>query len=143
MHILVSVALAMQNIPYKWGGNNPMVGFDCSGLVQWVLKSAGEDPPGDQSAQGLFDYFSAMGRSKFDELGPGSLVFYGKSVTQITHVAIAIDKYRIVEAASGGPSTLAKTDAELCGACVRVSLIDHRKDRVSVLKPYYRKIGMI
>ena len=43
--------------PYLWGGEGPE-GYDCSGFIQEVLSCIGLDPKGDQTAQGLYNYFS-------------------------------------------------------------------------------------
>lgn len=120
-----------------------MQGLDCSGLVQEILATVGEDPPGDQTAQGLFDYFGEQGRASWNECSLGSLVFFGKSVTKITHVGFCIDSYRMVEAGGGGSRTRTKKDAEIQNAFVRIRLIKNRSDIVAILRPYYRRIGSI
>jgi Cell wall-associated hydrolases (invasion-associated proteins) len=75
----------MLGLPYIWGGSNPLTGMDCSGYVQEILAAGGVDPKGDQTAQGLFDFFSTNGL--IGAKGAGSLAFYGKSPKAITHVA--------------------------------------------------------
>ena len=56
----------------------------------------------DMSALQLFDHFAA-GRGEFNRQGLGSLVWFGDLVTKITHVAMMIDNYQMVEA--GGALT--------------------------------------
>lgn len=59
-------------IPYKWGGNDPMSGFDCSGLVVEMLQSAGIlDRNLDLNAHRLSENFPET-----EVLQPGVLVFY-------------------------------------------------------------------
>lgn len=41
----VSHAESQVGIPYQWGGEQPGVGFDCSGLIQWAYKQAGISLP--------------------------------------------------------------------------------------------------
>ena len=43
--VVVADAEAYLGTPYVWGGEKPGVGFDCSGLVQWVYAEAGISLP--------------------------------------------------------------------------------------------------
>lgn len=138
----MSYALTFVGTPYMWGGNNKLTGLDCSGLVQEILRSAGEAPPGDLTAQGLFDHFS-QGRGEWNRVQIGSLIWFGESTSKITHVAMALDQYRMIEAGGGSSRCLTVDDAKKCGAMVRVRPIASRKDRVAIIKPYFRGVGQI
>lgn len=144
MDLLKEYALRFIGIPYKFGGRSPMEGLDCSQLMQEILASVGLDPPGDQTAQTLFDYFSIPGNSAH-LFGPklGALLFFGESVTKITHVAMALDEFRMVEAGGGRSSTRTLEDAIEDNAYVKIAYIAKRKDLVAVLRPRYEKIGVI
>ncbi len=136
MKTLCAYALSFVGIPYMWGGDDPMKGFDCSGLVQEILDSVGIDPPGDQTSQGLFDKFS-MGGTKLDKPQAGALVFYGKGPSKITHIAFCIDDKRIVEAGGGRSSTTSEEIAAAQNAYVRVRRYDRRRDIVGIYMPNY------
>jgi cell wall-associated NlpC family hydrolase len=140
MFEVIRYAKAQMNVPYKWGGQNPMEGFDCSGFVQWVLASVGLDPAGDQTAHSLYLHFRTQGELLNDPV-PGSLIFYGPGPHSIKHVAIAIDKYRVIEAGGGDRTTKTFKDACKDGACVRERLYNHRKDLVAIIRPDYNTIG--
>lgn len=139
MDLLVQYALTFCGLPYRWGGDDPIQGFDCSGLVQEILASAGLDPKGDQTAQGLYDYFEKRGSWGIQQAG--SLVFYGKDAFHISHVGFMIDSYRMVEAGGGGSKTNTENDAARQNAYVRVRPIRNRADIVAIIKPYYFGIG--
>lgn len=141
MDWLLLYAMSFVGTPGVWGGNNPMQGFDCSGFAQWILKSAGIKPPGDNSAQMLYDYFEKNG--SYNTLKAGSLIFFGESALKITHVGIAVSPYQFLEAAGVKPEIKTKQDAEKAGSCVQLSQIDKRKDKVAVIYPNYVKIGML
>lgn len=141
MNILRDYAMSFAGVPYKWGGSNPVEGMDCSGYVQWLLKSVGMDPPADQTAQALYDHFES--KSAHGLRQAGALAFYGKSVKEIIHVAFMIDPYRIMEAGGGDHLTLTREDAARKGACVRMNLVDYRSDFLVTLRPVYGKIGVV
>lgn len=70
--------------PYVYGGASPS-GFDCSGLVYYVLKTLGYSPnrtPEAQYAQGTYV-------SKANLL-PGDIVFFSGNGSTITHVGIYV-----------------------------------------------------
>lgn len=134
MQYLIAYAFEYVGTPYRWGGETHE-GIDCSGLVQEILMSVGIDPEGDQTAQGLYDYF--VQNSGGTEIGAGSLAFYGRSIREITHVAFMIDKYRVIEAGGGGSKTLTKDDAIKQNAFVRVRALKRRKDLVAIVNPKY------
>jgi cell wall-associated NlpC family hydrolase len=74
-------------VPYVFGGSNPSVGLDCSGLVQLVFRQLGVGLP--RTAQTQFD---ATVRVPRDQLQPGDLVFFARTYADphdwITHVGI-------------------------------------------------------
>jgi cell wall-associated NlpC family hydrolase len=130
LKLLIDYAMQFVGTPYKWGGSTHD-GIDCSGLVQEILMSVGLDPSGDQTAQGLYDYFRKAVRNPVR--GPGALVFYGKGERQITHIAFMIDEIRMIEAGGGGSQTLSRSDAERDNAFVRVRPYNRRKDIVDIV----------
>lgn len=138
--ILEKYALRLLALPYVWGGDDPLVGFDCSGYVIELMRSVGQLPmAGDWRAQGLYDHFEAGARA--DALGVprfGALVFYGRSVTEITHVAFALDTDRIAEFGGGGSRVKSAAEAAVANAYGRIRPVDHRGDRVAILRPKYR-----
>lgn len=141
MKLLCDYAMRFVGVPYKWGGSNPLEGMDCSQLVQVILRFAGEDPPGDQTAQDLFNYYSDGVKGRFNVFGPGSLAFFGEDARHVIHVGFCVDENRMIEAGGGGSNVVDLKTAIAKSAYVRGSLIRARTDFVTVIRPRYNKIG--
>lgn len=136
-----ALALRYVGIAYRWAGDDPMAGWDCNGIGQEMLASLGEDPPGDQTAQALFDYFNhPLAATRREGARAGALAFFGSSPRHITHVGFCISGDLMLEAGGGGSSTTSLDAAVKQNAYVRIRPIDRRKDLVAVLDLKYRII---
>lgn len=91
-------AIALVGIPYRYGGNTPQGGFDCSGLVGYVFRDAAGVALPRTSAQ-----MSELGKRKLaiDTLQSGDLVFF-ESSGRISHVGIYVGERRFVNAPNTG-----------------------------------------
>lgn len=83
---------------YRYGGESPRTGFDCSGLVAHVFEQAwGIRLPHSVLAQ------SRIGsRVNLAQLQPGDLVFYDTEHRPFSHVGIYIGDGRFVHAPRTG-----------------------------------------
>jgi cell wall-associated NlpC family hydrolase len=97
---ITSYARSLIGVPYKYGGNSPDSGFDCSGFVVHVFKrSLGIALP--RSAQQI----SQQGHFvKLAQLSEGDLVFYDTGNHSYSHVGIYIGDNRFIHAPSSGGS---------------------------------------
>lgn len=136
MELLTQYAMQFVGLPYKWGGDDTIDGFDCSGFVQELLQSIGLDPKGDQTADALYRYFSKADRGTRGSPIRGALAFYG-SRTRVTHVAFCVDSRRVIEAAGGGSRTHTERDAARDNAYIRIRPANNRKDLVAFILPNY------
>ena len=118
---------------YKWGGDHPLEGMDCSGFAIEFLNSF-YGPIGDTTANGLRNIFRS---NKTDSPRLGSLVFFGRD-GRATHVGIYLEDGLMVEAGGGGSKTLTAEDAKRQGAYIRVRPISTRKDLMGFCHPEYR-----
>lgn len=91
---LADGALAYRGMPYIYGASNPSRGFDCSGLVNHVLRQRGYNPP--RTAAGLASFGTAVSKS---DLKPGDLLFFG-SRRHISHVGIYMGNNKMIHAAN-------------------------------------------
>jgi cell wall-associated NlpC family hydrolase len=89
-------ALGLVGTPYRYGGNTPDSGFDCSGLIGYVYRSrAGIAPP--RTVVQLEGFGQPVGVA---ELRTGDLVLFGGG--QPTHAGIYVGEGRFVHAPSTG-----------------------------------------
>lgn len=91
-------ALSLTGTRYKFGGNSPETGFDCSGFVRYVY----------QQATSLTLPRSAIEISKLgikvskDKLQPGDLVFFNTLKSTFSHVGIYLGDNRFIHSPSNG-----------------------------------------
>ena len=90
--------MSLVGVPYRWGGNTPDVGFDCSGLVRYVVDRAASVNLPRTTAD-----MSSRGESvEPDEIAPGDLIFFNTTGRPHSHVGIYVGKLRFVNAPSTG-----------------------------------------
>ena len=109
---MANFALQYVGYSYVYGGSSPSVGFDCSGLVQYVCAQFGYSINRTASAQ-LDNGVAVM----MDELAAGDLVFFkkpGSNTTKpVTHVGMYIGGGQFVHASDYGVGVIVSnmTDA--------------------------------
>src|SRR6478736_2460292 len=106
-------AYAQLGLPYVWGGENPKIGFDCSGLIQYAARQAGLSIPRVADAQK--NYSKSIDGA---DAVPADLVFFTHKGEQVAHhVGMYVGNGQMIDA----PHT---------GAQVRVEGIGHGYDKV-------------
>ena len=103
-------AIGLVGTPYKWGGNTPQSGFDCSGLVDFVFRDMGRlNLP--RTARELAAMPVPAVRD--NRLAPGDLLLFGDAqgcasgacagtVGVVNHVGIYVGHGRFVHAPNSG-----------------------------------------
>ncbi|TDR31132.1 C40 family peptidase [Hydromonas duriensis] len=84
---LLSRAMDLVGVKYRFGGTSPTTGLDCSGYVQYVFKNAvGVSLPRVASAQ------SQVGEKITDvaDMRPGDMVFFNTRGFAYSHVGIYV-----------------------------------------------------
>jgi cell wall-associated NlpC family hydrolase len=89
----VKVALQAVGIPYRWAGESPEVGFDCSGLVRWAYGGVGIDLP--HSSYALYGVGRRVSVSK---MAPGDVLFF----EGLGHVGLYVGRGKMVHAPETG-----------------------------------------
>ena len=86
-------ALEEVGVPYRWGGESPASGFDCSGLVRWAYGRVGIDLPHSSYA------LNGEGRRvSGSNLAPGDILFF----EGLGHVGLYLGRGRMVHAPQTG-----------------------------------------
>ena len=94
---MINVAQSVVGVPYKWGGNNPQQGFDCSGFTRFVHKNAlGMTIPRVTAQQR--DNSRTI---NYSQLQAGDMLFFKTSRTS-NHVGIYIGNRKFIHAPSSG-----------------------------------------
>ncbi|MFK0312920.1 C40 family peptidase [Pseudomonas sp. NPDC090233] len=93
-------AIGLVGTPYRWGGNTPDSGFDCSGLIGYVYRdAAGISLP--RSTREMIVMRAPT--VNINALQSGDLVFFATSGgSQVSHAGIYVGEGRFVHAPSTG-----------------------------------------
>ena len=90
-------AMGLVGTPYRYGGNTPQGGFDCSGLIAYVFQnSAGVAPP--RTVSRLQYWGQPVSRQ---QLRTGDVVLLAQR-NEVTHAGIYVGDDRFVHAPSSG-----------------------------------------
>ncbi|BEI33158.1 C40 family peptidase [Polynucleobacter sp. HIN5] len=91
-------AMGLVGVPYRYGGNTPAGGFDCSGLIVYVYQnSSGIKLP--RTIQQMSNVGKGIGQQA---PAPGDLVFFNTTGERHSHAGIYVGQGRFVHAPSAG-----------------------------------------
>ena len=90
-------------VPYKWGGNTPSEGFDCSGFVKYVYARNSVSLPRNSRQQSQVGGWLP---TSVAALRQGDLMFFASSGQRIDHVAVYAGGNRIIHSSSSGGGVL-------------------------------------
>ena len=97
---LINNAMQLIGVRYRWGGNTPQSGLDCSGFVRYVFNDTFGFLLPRKSAQ-----MSQVGLEiRKDELRPGDLVFFNTMRHAFSHVGIYVGDNKFIHSPSKGTS---------------------------------------
>lgn len=103
---IADLAMGMVGTRYRYGGTDPVEGFDCSGLVFYTYTQAGYEVPRTSR-----ELFRATRKIAVGDADPGDLMFF-QDETKLSHVGIYIGEGRFVHApASGQRVAIASLDS--------------------------------
>jgi cell wall-associated NlpC family hydrolase len=97
---LIDNAMQLIGVRYRWGGNTPQSGLDCSGFVRYVFNDTFGFLLPRKSAQ-MSKVGLEIGK---EELRPGDLVFFNTMRHAFSHVGIYVGDNKFIHAPSRGKS---------------------------------------
>jgi cell wall-associated NlpC family hydrolase len=95
---LINNAMQLIGVRYRWGGNTPQSGLDCSGFVRYVFNDTFGFLLPRKSAQ-MSKVGLEIGK---EELRPGDLVFFNTMRHAFSHVGIYVGDNKFIHAPSKG-----------------------------------------
>ena len=119
--IMEKVAWSFHGLPYIWGGDDPVKGFDCSGFVIEILKSVGMLPrKGDWTAHMLYTRFLLSHQTTWEpEFGCLAFWHAQDSPAKIVHVEFCLNSFVTMGASGGGSKTNTESDASAQNAYIK------------------------
>lgn len=132
LELAIKIAWEHLNTAYRWGGDDPIAGFDCSGFVIEILKSVGILPrKGDWTADGLYKLFAHR------QCRPqaGALVFWKNESGKMRHVEFCIDSKRTIGASGGGSKTESIEDAIAANAYIKIRPV-YKPETATFINPF-------
>lgn len=117
---LWAVAQRTQGIPYRYGGEDPRTGMDCSAFVRWVYGHAGISLPRTSREQ--------MAASRLiREYVPGALLFFSSAGREVDHVAIYLGRGYMLHASGAHGRVVVEPVRRYAGILVAIGLPPSRR----------------
>jgi cell wall-associated NlpC family hydrolase len=92
---VITYALSLQGVPYRYGKDSPEEGFDCSGFVRHVYQQQGIKLP-----RTVEDMAMSLPQIPKNDVHSGDLVFFNTNGNTFSHVGIYVKNDRFVHAPS-------------------------------------------
>ncbi len=129
-------SVSLMGIAYKWGGNTPNTGMDCSGFVRYVFqKSLGINLPRTAA-----EMAKVGKRIPLNQLKPGDLIFFNTRRGSNTHIGIYLGSNKFIQSPRTGEniqiSDLSGYWANHFNGAKRVVEEDYDENGVSLLQSY-------
>lgn len=99
---ILRLARSLIGVPYKWGGESPRQGFDCSGFVWFVYRQNGVSIPRISWQQ-----FGAGRAVSYGDMRPGDLIFHQiEKKAKSLHVGIVTNRGTFIHSPSSGKTVM-------------------------------------
>lgn len=100
-HHLVKRAKSQMGTKYRYGGESPRRGFDCSGFTRWTFKKVTGLPHSSMQQYKLARKSGYKRVNKRPALHKGDLVFFKTTRAKVGHAGMYIGRGKFIHASSG------------------------------------------
>lgn len=139
--LAIKVAESLLWTPYRWGGDDPMMGVDCSGFWMEILWTLGiARVKDDYSASSLFNLMVPTNSPEV-----GDAIFWANDEDKIVHVEMiySVVLNLSIGASGGGPSTIDGEAAAQQNAYVKIRPYLTRGRKIAGFRnPYLKRLGV-
>jgi cell wall-associated NlpC family hydrolase len=105
---MANQALGYRGMPYIRGAESPNRGFDCSGLVYYLLTRRGYKPP--RTASGFASYGKPVANG---DLKPGDIVLFANTYHRgVSHVGVYVGNGNFLHAANSSKGVIVSALSE-------------------------------
>jgi cell wall-associated NlpC family hydrolase len=94
---IVQIAKAQVGTRYRRGGQSPQKGFDCSGLIKYIMSALNLDVPRTARQQAKVGLAITRDTSR---LLPGDVLTFGKTKAGVSHVGIYVGDGKYIHAST-------------------------------------------
>lgn len=98
-HVTIN-ALGLVGTPYRYGGNTPQGGFDCSGFIQYVFTLVTNSQV--RLPRSTAQWAAATEPVQAERMQRGDLVFFNTSGAPFSHMGLYVGEGQFVHAPSTG-----------------------------------------
>lgn len=105
---LLFYAVSLIGTAYKYGGNSPQTGMDCSGFVRYVFRNVADL----QLPRSAHEISKTGEHISEQNLRPGDLVFFHTMKRAFSHVGIYLGDHRFIHAPSTQSSSVMISDMQ-------------------------------
>ena len=98
---LANRAKSQMGTNYRYGGESPRRGFDCSGFTRWTFKKISSLPHSSMRQSKLGGRNGYRRIHKRNKLKKGDLVFFKTTRAKVGHVGVFLSRGKFIHASSG------------------------------------------
>ncbi len=129
---------------YHYGGDDAMIGWDCSGLMVEILQAVGilegaNQNYKDWTAHGL--YLKFKDNIPITPIQNGCLIFWFRNGKAI-HVGMMVNSDFCISSASGNEKTVTIEEAIKQNAFVKLRHMKYRGDSYKIVDPFKKKVNV-